>query len=166
MSGDTWDHIESQNFDTDAFDWDTATERERDAAIAEHVMGYGEIRWLLCWSDPETGEWRPHADQTTEAELVGIIEYSREPCHWPGDDEPMEKPSLWYPVHNFTTRADNDYLVLERVRAAWNRRMTEVFYIELRKILNSKMFGVYRSMSYEPGDWSHAAYLALQETER
>lgn len=68
-------------------------------------------------------------------------------------------------ANRFTTDPAADYEVLKRVRETWDRRMTEAFYIELRKILNSKMFGVYRNMSYEPGDWSWAAYRATRKED-
>ena len=90
------------------FDWDAATDRQRDAWVADWVLG-----------------------------MVGVT---------------MVSGSVKLP--NYTRDPAADYEVLKRVRETWPPDMQARFELYAP-----------HALEYEPGvdDWSHSAFLALEE---
>ena len=150
------------------FDWDTAEPHERDSWIAEHVMGW--VRYYGRDDAAEPSERTPYC-------LLGSPEYVAEwSKKFGASEEPNGEEAIASSLPHFTTDAAADFMVLERVRewggsewggeddtrfqsfcnalpTIWWPRSTVSLHFNLATL-------------YEPGDWSHAAYLALQETER
>ena len=124
--------------------WEDMEPRERDAWVAESVMG-----------------WRPYWET---APLEGEI--------WmlpPGKSHAVESEI----APPFTTDASADYLVLQKVREMWacpaakrnERSLLYMFAEHLHEIQYARKDGCMGNeitpVFYEPGDYSHAAYLAL-----
>ena len=138
-----------------SFDWDTADARARDAWIAMHIMVLANVQdgRLKYWFTPTDSGYTPRPEKPREHE----------------GDKPakvyLNVHQQWVEVPHFTTDAAADYLVLERVRE-WGRSQQESFYWSLINTWIECAFDEWPAMGYRPGDYSHAAYLALQETER
>lgn len=64
--------------------WAQLEPRQRDALVAEHVIGLRPIEWRLCYREPECGEWEDaEAAQTLHENIA------RHPCYnWLDTDEP------------------------------------------------------------------------------
>ena len=143
------------------FDWDTADARARDGWIAEHVIRLEDVQdgRLRYWFTPTNSGYTPDNCKP------------RAPEDMP--DKVYFDGRVWKRVPDFTTDAAADYLVLERVRETWKTiRVCEV-RDHVKAIWDKRAWedrergGVpWGCCQYRTGDWSHAAYLALQETER
>lgn len=128
--------------------WEEMQPRERDAWIAENVMGY-------VWFRFERRDGSRRATLMTETSKRQCEQISLDGCKVvAGPCEEVDASG----APNYTTNASDDYLVLEKVRETWNIvRITE---------FESRLFELQRhrslpSISYQPGDYSHAAFLAL-----
>ena len=72
-------------------------------------------------------------------------------------DDPNSNPTVQDP--QFTTDVAADYLVLCLVRETWDELQAARFADRLISVWESRL-GDY-ALHYHPGDYSHAAYLAL-----
>lgn len=137
--------------------WDEMTPRERDAWVAENVMGW----------EREPDEQHPGAN----------VAWFKPPVGQRGEN--TGTTILSSTAKPFTTDASADYLVLQKVRETWTGEPVETFCDALFWIIQNedrkKRHGstlmdpdwVWKSSWiawYEPGDYSHAAYLALTDT--
>jgi hypothetical protein len=130
----------------EAFDWDAATARERDCWVAEKVMGWRQVSippvehaFAKCEGrEPDPGPWRVMPGYDPITALKSVPEYTTDPAA--------------------------DYEVLKRVRETWED--TSDFHHALSEIWGFRHFRTkhmlwVNPLLYEPGDWAHAAYLAL-----
>lgn len=124
----------------EAFDWDAAKPWQRDAWLAANVMPL------------RVGEYVAVDD-------MGAAILRK------GDSGSCAQ------IDRYTTDPAADYEVLKRVRSAWDREMVRKFSLRLFAVLAARRkshggdLGVndMQLLAYElaPGDYSHAAYLAL-----
>lgn len=121
------------------FDWDTATNDDRNRWVAENVMCWKFLdRRRMGWGDGP-------------------------PVFDTGEDPDDEDSSPTFQDPQFTSRAAHDYLVLERVRQTWDREQKRAFSYALTEILESRKTGstyLCDAAQYQPGDFSHAAALS------
>ena len=131
------------------FDWDNATARDRDAWVAEHVLEWEPM-------PPEPGSnmrwFRPDEKYARSEGGKRILSTTPLP---------------------FTADAAADFVVLERVRETWSGEQAEAFSGFLCQIIQAKdreerykktPRGCHRTAWmcwYEPGDYSHAAWMAM-----
>lgn len=134
--------------------WDEMEPRERDAWVAENVMGYVWFRFRR--GDGSTHEILMQEFGKRQCEALKMhTTVESGPCD---DSDTSGAPQ-------YTTDASADYLVLKRVRDTWDEKMLWNFgqrfhgITGIRAVTDSQQ-GVFAVM-YEPGDYSHAAYLAL-----
>lgn len=125
--------------------WDAMTPRERDAWVAEHVMGWRDVddgKFMAKWKgyDEDTGKvlW----DQTDHS---GI---------------PSEGGCRDF-LPNCSTDASADYLVLKKVRETWGNDKKIKFEMNLESQFHRT--GCCQAMNYQSGDYSYAAYLTLTQ---
>ena len=144
--------------------WDELTDpRERDAAVAERVMGWewrtygpgfshsGHIRWMDR-PDAPNGPCGPDIVTAT-------------------GDEPAAVDGLrWVP--KFSTDPAADYAVLEHVRREWLFSRRQAFVRALHETWRARPLGPGKpqawpdcAMEYRPGDYSEAAYRAASGRE-
>lgn len=102
-------------------------------------------------------------DEMTERERDAWID--EHVMEWGGTwgDPTQRKPK-------FTTEASDDYIVLCKVRESWGPAKASVFMDELvGNIWAPRRAKMYRglcyadALMYQPGDYSHAVFLALEE---
>lgn len=131
--------------------WAAMTARERDAWVAEHVIGW---RWITdgrrCLLQP------PERIATMLPEYVFMFSQIA--------DKVWEIHGL---VPSYTTDASADYLVLTHVRETWDESALRAFAWHFHSItgLRSRTDAqrAVFALMYEPGNYSHAAYLVIQE---
>lgn len=135
--------------------------RERDAAVAEFVMGWNIERKYAYYVE---GGWWVDGDEHEKGWN------SLQPVYRNGDDE------LWMVIPEFTTSADDDYRVLEHVRREWGDEQQGVFSELLWRLLSRQavedfapkygaafvMHPAWKPMTYRVGMFSAAAYEALR----
>lgn len=126
--------------------WEAMTPRERDAWVAEHLYG-----WKNCRIADGTGETEFETSAVTKGSMIGVM---------PGGVRGF--------VMNFTNHADSDHTVLNSILHGWTYEELATFSSHLKQILQTRStFERQRlsyAMNYQPGDYSHAAYLTLTET--
>lgn len=125
--------------------WQSMQHRERDAWIAEHVM-----RWDRDPDDKHPGSnvswFIPDREHRGEGTGTTVIATTAPP---------------------FSSHAEFDYHVLKRVREAWGGKRLWNFAVHFHTITGlrartAEQQAVF-SVMYEPGDWSRAAFLAMND---
>lgn len=157
--------------------WDEMSDRERDAWVAVNLFDW---RWMRF--DGSGGHPKQHvACIPPDAPRRQIFNFPRnlatrvsyEESHprfsdWDKtlyrDHSDFRAPEVGFP--HYTTDASADYLVLCKVRKEWERifERASAFNQALFDIWNVRAgrFDVWEPEMYEPGDYSHAAFLALE----
>lgn len=146
--------------------WDEMEPRERDAWVHQYVFGNA------FWTN-KRGEY---------TFVVTNLHDGREPwcsSKYPKPDEyaPIDCADIDHMNHivgelvkRFTTDASSDYEVLCRVRETWGPNQFVEFSVRLQSMLTQRLSGdrplCGAMMFYRPGDYSHAAYLALTGGDR
>jgi hypothetical protein len=146
--------------------WESATARERDAWVAEHVMGLLQVKMSRSWRDPETGEEQIHVED--DDEHPDMTSFGNEPCpSHISEFSSFTCDAAREPVPNYTTDPAADYLVLEKVRETWDTETLEAFahglyatWVE-RDPKQHEFKSSVVWLPYQPGDYSHSAFLAL-----
>ena len=146
--------------------WDDMSPRERDAFGSEHIFTR-PVKWLPCWRDPECGTLVIQGNDPDSPDMSGFSG-TTEPCYFDErlSESFIDDSSYWDVVPNYSTDASADYLILEKVRETWNRHRQQLFANRLHEIAYGR-FGCWDRcmeeglMMYEPGDYIHAAWLAL-----
>lgn len=152
--------------------WDEMTERERDAWVAEHVMSQRVIGETYVSHDgtsvnPTREDWNLRPVYVWNEETAKLHEsdeffdrsWSVVNGHWIG---------ALLPVPDYTADASSDYLVLCTVREEWGTVRIEQFAHGLYRVWTDRDPQQHEVKSkivwlpYQPGDYSHAAYLALE----
>lgn len=151
--------------------WEEMEPRERDVWVAEHVMGWewivmrvpeGPFRYL-CPPDRETAE---------VCRIPEWVETSDHDWRGPRANGDERVTSQTGRMMRYTTDASADYEVLRHVRETWGPKAASEFMDGATSIWAARRAAMYRGLSYndalmyEPGDYSHAAYLALTGGER
>lgn len=171
-------------------DWNTMTARERDAWIAEHVMGESvrattdELICRAVMNGMRSSDGRGNADfhwngrdyrkvrlawsemsTDTNWRYGGGIWLSRDRQEWQSDIEAHVSSWTRDDIRSYTTDAGSDYLVLERVRETWTFSERSRFANVLDRILRTKLGTSEawpdRMLRYDPGVYSRAAHEAL-----
>ena len=141
------------------------TNRELDAAVAEHVMGYDGEPFYFCTADGESmnawvskdGPWY------TLGELQEWLKEKQERgfCLDHRIEEERRFPE-------YTSDAAPDYEVLKRVRETWDEPMQDKWHVELQNVWIDRRGGpmliAFTAIDYQPGDFSRAALAALGVT--
>lgn len=130
--------------------WDEMHPRERDAWIAEHVMGY-------VW-------FRYHSRGKNRGVLM--TEFGKNQCEQLTQSPPTSEVDDWRDTSiapSYTTDAAADYLVLARFRDSCDTSQACEFVNEVGNIWHARYkakIDVPRGcIQYEPGDYSHAAFI-------
>jgi hypothetical protein len=137
--------------------WDEMEPRERDAWVAEHVMGW---TWIAYWKGAKR-DVRVRA-LFEPGKCLGKIDDPECPwgCITPAGDEPAEI----YSGAQFSADANADILVLKHIAATWPHEKTNAFVNALTTIRwprSNVSVAFSLELFSEIGDYSHAAYLAL-----
>jgi len=138
--------------------WQEMEPRERDAWIAEHVMGFVAYYGL----DAYDGKQDTHSPYC----LWGTPEYI---ASWSDMFGESSAPNGCEPTYaslpHYTTDPAADYSVLEKVRDTWGDStgfQTDRFIECLEFIWGMTHWGEANPIAYQPGDYSHAAFLAMK----
>lgn len=115
--------------------WEAMQPRDRDAWVAEHVMGW----------EREPQEWHPGAN----------VVWFRPDEAYCREHREQNQSTLLATAMTFTTDAAADYLVLERVRETWD----EDRRIRFNDWLEVMMTGL---SDYRIGQYSQAAFLTME----
>lgn len=143
--------------------WDEMTPRQRDAWVAENVMhsqifvhidgAYHEVAERLC-NDYEKSHWWKAWWKPVKGEAL---------------------PDDSYFGRYYSSRVEHDYLVLCKAREEWGGKQDgfmerDRFLFHLRCIISKRVLGdndwIQQTVAYfyyEPGDYSHAAWMVLGE---
>lgn len=159
-------------------DWDNESSREKDAWIAVNIFGWRWMRFDGCGGRPEQRvacvppdapnrtiyNFHPSAAfPATREDMPRFSDWDRVP--WRDDDDPLAQPSRnGFP--RYTTDASADYLILCKVREEWSITMKRHFEdsVAMLDYEHSREFpDESPAVYYRPGDYSHAAFLAMQK---
>lgn len=154
--------------------WDEMTERERDAWVATHLFDW---RWMRF--DGHGGFPKQHvACVPPETAQRTIFNYPKDTAVEVSERDSHPRFSDWDRMYyrdgnddglqvipEFTTDASADYLVLCKVREEWDGNKHEEFIGILECLFGHTHWGEGNAMAYQPGDYSHAAYLALEGSD-
>lgn len=150
--------------------WDEMTARERDAWAAENVMGL-PMKWFHCWRDPECGSLVVDDPRSP----IGAFGAGNHPCYFSPslDSGCFDDPTYWDPCENYSTDPAADYAVLVHVRENWGDHSWGDRFCHFMDAMNTVWqnrrdthpdFGDQEGWScYLPGDYTHAAWLAMNE---
>lgn len=153
---------------TDLPAWsEIASDRERDALVAIHVMGgKGPVFTVYAWHDRKA---RQHPVLSLHDEAPGEMwrDFS---TFVDADGNKLGRDGVYANFPRYTTDIAADYSVLEHVRKTWTpRQLRDLWYNladamqpRLTRGLNEREWPIF----YQPGDYSMAAYLTIRATKQ
>ena len=147
--------------------YDDMSPRERDAWGAEHVMGYVVYKGYDVYDGV--------IDKKSPYRMLCSPEYF---AKWtqkfgPSDEGISDDVNLiTFRMSNYSTDASADYEILKKVRETWEVIFQNAFaenlhtsILAIRKTKHPRGLSRNDLLFYEPGDYLHAAWMALNDGE-
>ena len=141
--------------------WAAMESDVRNEWIAEHVMGW---LWIAYWKGAKRDTRVRALFEPTK--FNGLL--NDPSCPWGCITATGDEPAELFVGPQYSEDANADMLVLQTVRQSWPHERTNAFVNALGTIRwprSNVSVAFSLELFAEPGDYSHAAFLALSEAE-